>query len=267
MKILFISLLLFISLICQSCSSVPKQISLAQQNQAPSPTPKPDSSNESYLAENEDIVNRSGEIQMVFMGYLDIKTGKIISDNDWSIGEDHANIELKPGMQFDVLTCAGFITQAKLKKYHGEKNASDKGYDWEMEFISDKPSESNIIALTKCRDKQNNWIRTFAIYPSNPERKKIKIQNEPDLEKVFDSISAKDKEWIASNDSKNADSMEQKKKEPDIEAWTDSDGNGQIDLIEIAGNCNGKPDGDLTCMQILHWANGKWVRVGWLATD
>lgn len=271
MKKLFIGFLLLVTLICQACSSASEQISLAQQNKVASPASSPptnsDDANYSYLAQGEDIVDRSGKIQMVFMGYLDVRNGKLVSDNDWSVGEDHANIELKTGMQFDVLTCAGFNTQAKLKKYHGEKNASGKGYEWEMEFIPDKISETDVNALTKCREKESNWIRTFAIYPSKAERQKIKIQSEPDLQKVFDSISAQDKKWIASNDPENTGYTDQKKKDPDIEAWTDSDGDGQIDLIEVVGNCNGKSDGNLICMQILHWTNNKWVRVGWLATD
>lgn len=156
MKILFIAFLLFASLICQTCSSAPEQISLARQNQSPTPTPLPDKpkdSNESYLAADEDIVDRSGEIQMVFTGYLDFKDGKIVSENNWSVGEDKADIELKTGMQFDVLTCAGFAAQAKLKKYHGEKNASNQGYEWEMEFISGNIPESVVNAITKCREK------------------------------------------------------------------------------------------------------------------
>lgn len=271
MKFFLAVFLLTVLLICQSCSSETEQISLARENQVPFPTASPPNtpknSNESYLAADEDIVDRSGEIQMVFMGYLDINNGKLVSENNWSVGEDHANIELKAGMEFDVLTCAGFITRAKLKKYHGEKNASGKGYDWEMEFISDKTSESDINALTKCREKENSWVRAFAVYPFKSERKKIKIQSEPDLQKVFDSISVKDKKWIASNDPENTGYAEQKKKEPDIEAWTDADGDGQIDLIEVAGNCNGESDGNLVCKQILHWSNGRWIRVGWLATD
>lgn len=261
---------LFFSLIYQACSSLPEQINLARQDQNPTPTPLPEKtedSNESYLAADENIVNRTGEIQMVFMGYLDFKNGKIVSGNNWSVGEDKANIKLKPGMRFDVLTCAGFAVQAKLKKYHGEKNASDQGYDWEMEFISDKTFEADVNTHLKCRGKDGNYIRAFAVYPSQSNRRKIKVKSEPDVEKVFASLSVKDKKWIASDDPENTDYTERTKNEPDIEAWTDANGDGEIDLIEVAGNCNGKSDGDLTCFQILHWSNKMWSRVGWLATD
>lgn len=269
MKNSYIIFLLLVFSICQACSSAPEQISHAQQNQAPSPIASPsvqNDSDESYLAEDEDIVNRSGEIQMVFMGYVDFKNGKIVSDNNWSVGEDTADIELKKGMLFDVLTCAGFAASARLKKYHGEGDASNGGYRWEMEFVPGKTSKSGADALAGCRAGANR-VRAFAVYPAKSSREKIKIQAKPDLKRVYDSLAARDKKWIASNDPENTGYAEDTKKTPDIEAWTDTDGDGQLDLIEVKGNCNGQPDGDLICMQILHLSNDKWVRVGWLATD
>lgn len=270
MKSLFIFFLSLILIICWACSSPPEQISSAKQNQSPTATPPAENQNkseESYLAKDEDIVNRSGEIRAVLMGYLNFKNGKIISGNDWALGEDKDDETLKKGMTFDVMTCAGFVANAKLKKWHNEGDSSDKGYNWEIEFASDKLSNSVENQLKKCREGKDERIRTFAIYPSKPEREKIQTKITPDLMKVFDSISSKDKKWIASNDPENTGYSEEKKRVPDIEAWTDSDGDGQIDLIEVKGNCNGQPDGDLICMQILHLSNNKWIRVGWLATD
>lgn len=269
MKYLFVLLLLSFLIVYCACSSSPEQISSAQQNQNPTvtpPTKNQNKSEESYLAEDEDVVNRSGEIQMVFMGYLDFKNSRIVSENDWSVGYDN-EIELKKGLVFDVMTCAGFVSKAKLKKWHGESNRVGSNYAWEMEFISDKTSKYDNNALKSCREKGSNWIRAFAVFPAKVGREKIQIQNTPDLKGIFDSISSRDKKWIASDDPKNTGYLGGKKKDPDIESWTDSDGDGQIDLIEVKGNCNGQSDGDLICMQILHLSNNKWIRVGWLATD
>ena len=260
----------FILAICWACTSPAGQISSAKQDQSPTPIPAAENLNnstESYLREDEDIVNRSGEIQVVFMGYLTLKDGRITSEKDWDLGEDKDEDTLKKGMIFDVMTCAGFVTKAKLKKWHGKSDASDEGYDWEMELVTDKSSKSIENLMRKCQEPEAKQVRAFAIYPSKSGREKVQIQNTPDLMKIFDSISSRDKKWIASDDPENTGYSQEKEKVPDIEAWTDSDGDGQIDLIEIKGNCNGQPDGDLICMQVLHFSNNKWLRVGWLATD
>ena len=274
MKTLCFSLLIFASMIGQACSSAPEQVSYAQQNKAASPTVSPTASptaqtdsEASYLAADEDIVNRSGEIKMVFMGELDFKNGRIAAGKDWSVGEDKQDVELKKGMLFDVLTCAGFVAQAKLKSYHGEANASDDSYHWEMELVAGNASKIDAAAFLKCRAADGKPIAAFAVYPAKTAREKIKIQNPPDLSRVFDSLPARDKKWIASNDPENTGYSEEKKKTPDIDAWTDADGDGQIDLIEVSGTCNGQPDGELICRQILHFSNNQWTRVGWLATD
>lgn len=270
MKNLFAFSFLLLITINLACNLSAEQTSLAKQNQTSTPTPpveKLDEPTESYLPENEDIVNRSGDIKTVLMGYLTIKDMKIISENDWALGEDKDEDTLKEGMIFDVLTCAGFVAKAKLKKWHGENESSDKGYNWEVEFIGGKTTKLFESLLNKCSTGGDKQIRAFAVYPSKPEREKIQILKTPDLNKVFASISERDKKWIASDDPENTGYLEEKKKMPDIEFWTDADGDEQIDLIEVKGNCNGQPDGDLTCSQILHFSGGKWIRVGWLATD
>ncbi|MGI8641751.1 MAG: hypothetical protein ACR2MG_17625 [Pyrinomonadaceae bacterium] len=170
-------------------------------------------------------------------------------------------------MLLDVMTCAGFVTQARLKEWRGAGRDTSEGYQWELEFVS-SDKEFNLIEknLKKCRQDDEQWIRAFAIYPSKAERAKIKITNAPDLKKVFDSLSTEDKKWIKSDDQPNSKNPAQKKT-VDIDSWTDSDGDGKIDLIEISGNCNGLPGGDLTCLQILRLSGKTWKHIGRLATD
>jgi hypothetical protein len=267
MKGLLSFFLLCSSISAWACSAQSHQASVTKQ--IPNPTSSPVSHNEtetSYLPENEEIVDRSGDIQMIFMGNLVLKNDGIISKDSWSLGENSGEMEIKKGLTFDLMTCAGFVGQAKLKNWIGKDGESDKGYDWEIELMSVGNFRENKNLLEKCRD-DNGYVRTFAVYPVKKEREKIQIKSSPDLETVFDSLPLKEKEWIASNDPEKTGYLEEKKKVPDIEAWTDSDGDGKMDLIEVKGNCNGQPDGDLICMQILHFARNKWIRVGWLATD
>jgi len=96
-------------------------------------------------------------------------------------------------MTFDVLTCAGFVTKARLKKWHSENNSADEGYNWEVEFINNKFSKSVENLSGRCSVSNDKRIRAFAVYPSKSTREKIQILNSPDLSKVFDSISSRDK--------------------------------------------------------------------------
>ena len=194
-----------------ACNYSAERISYADKKSTPSLTIQ-SVSEELYLAENEEIVNRSGEIELIFMGELTIKNGKIISGNDWASGKDN-EIELTEKLTFDVMTCIGFVGKAKLKKYHGEDNSSNRGYGWEMDFILSKANKINENSLAGCL-KENNQMRAFAVFPSKDEREKIQIKNSSDLKAVFDTLSSQDKNWIASFDSHE----KKKSSDSDIEA-------------------------------------------------
>lgn len=229
-----------------------------QVEQSPTPPVIEDVIEKPYL-ETEDFVDRTGEIKAVFMGELVYKSGKFVAGNDWAVGEDKDESLLRKGMTFDVMTCAGFVGKARLKKRNTE--TGDDGYGWEMDFSPVIVAKANDDLLNKCRGGRDE-LRAFAVYPSKQDREKIRITGMPALQPIFDSIPVRDKKWIASDDQAHGN-----QKSPDIEAWTDVNGDGQIDMIEVKGHCNGKTDGDLICMQVLHYSNNKWNRVGWLATD
>lgn len=224
-----------------------------------SPTPVVDEAIERSYLENDNIVDRTGEIKAVFMGDLVYKSGKFVAGNDWAIGEDKDESLFRKGMTFDVMTCWGFVGKARLKKRN--TGIDDDGYGWEMDFSPVNVPKANDDLLKKCGGDRDE-LRAFAVYPSKRDRDKVRITGMPTLQPIFDSIPARDKKWIASDDDGPGN-----RKSPDIEAWTDVNGDGQIDLIEVKGHCNGKTDGDLICMQVLHYSNNKWNRVGWLATD
>lgn len=253
---------MLVAFLLSGCAASPEEVLSAKtENKTPRQTPTPvkdEITKKSYLSEDEKLVDRSSEIQMVLTGNLQFKNGAISVADDWSIGEETDDGAIKKGIVFDVLTCAGFVGQAKLKEWKPDEGMTDKGYNWKVEFIPAKNKNSS----EKCHDR-NNLIPAFGIFPAKPSRQTIKIQTAPDLSEIFNTLSEKDKKWIASDDgeSQNAENK------ADIETWTDSDGNGKIDLIKVKGVCNGMKDGELVCYQILHFSGNKWIRIGWLATD
>lgn len=261
MKELFLLFILFPVFLFGCVASPEKALSAKTENKTLRQTPSPvkdEITEKSYLSEDEILADRSGEIQMVLTGDLQLKNGVIVAADYWSIGHDTEDGAVKKGMIFDVLTCAGFVGQVKLKKWNAEAGMNDKGYDWQVEFIPSKNKNSS----EKCRDR-NNLIPAFGIFPAKSSRETIKIQTAPDLTKIFNTLSEKDKKWIASDDGESPNA----ENKADIEAWTDSDGDGKIDLIKVKGFCNGMKDGELVCYQVLHFSDSKWIRVGWLATD
>lgn len=265
MKNLFICTILFVLLTICACQPSTKNVAAKTEipTQISTQTPLPEVEDE---LENEPVItDKSGDIQMVFMGYLEFKDGKLVSDNDWAVGE--GDLKIEKGITLDVMTCAGFVTQAKLKQWHGEGQDTDEGYQWELEFIT---PNLNIAALEnklkKCHTDDYRWTGAFAIYPSKPERAKIEMTKTPDLKKVFDSLSTEDKKWVATDDQPK-DKNSTQKDSVDIDEWTDSDGDGKIDLIQLSGTCNGLPSGDLTCLKVLHLSGKTWKIVGELATD
>jgi len=83
MKSLSIFFFLMTLIFNLACSLPAEQTGLAKQNQTPTPNltiEKLDKPEESYLREDENIVNRSGDIKAVLIGYLTVKNGKVVSE-------------------------------------------------------------------------------------------------------------------------------------------------------------------------------------------
>ncbi|MGI8641750.1 MAG: hypothetical protein ACR2MG_17620 [Pyrinomonadaceae bacterium] len=79
MKNLFLFISLLTSLMICACHLSSEAI-IAEQVQTPTQTPSPEIQNKSEKKTTS--VKKSGEIQMVFMGYPEVKNGKLFSEND-----------------------------------------------------------------------------------------------------------------------------------------------------------------------------------------
>jgi len=199
---------------------------------------------------------------IVLDGVLTLKSEQLELGKEWR-DDSRDTPQIRLGMVFDLLNCAGYIGQARIVKNLYE----EKGYyGWEMKLIKESNRPNVKQAISQCpmpEEELDEGVSAsspaFAVYPSQPDRRNIRINKVPNLKAIYDSLSEEQKQWRASLN-------EQRKPEffntlENDFNWTDTDGDGKIDLISIEGTCNGKPDTENHCIKILHLFDGKWLEV------
>ena len=168
-------------------------------------------------------------------------------------------IALGTTVEVDVMNCAGFLATAKIT-YTDIIPGKEKGFPpgWHLKVVPEKVASDMQEKIKTCGydSKSPDYGEAFAVAPPDDKRKNIKI-SEIDTRKLFSSLNKETK--VMANTTEKYVGREKNNLTLKNDSWTDIDGDGQIDLVEVSGNCGNK---DYTCTLVFLLINGKWKEIG-----
>lgn len=187
----------------------------------------------------------------------------LLSDKWWEIGKTKEIIaktsEPTSDIEADIINCAGYLGSARITK-----KAED---EWQAVIMTDTVSKDAEEKIRMCRasfDSPYVASNAFAVVPQKKERKNTNLEK-TDLQKAFASLSWNDQSWA--NCTEISDQNNCIRREKGVlsrfvgDDWADVDGDGEIDLILLTGNCN--KTGDLTCGKTLRRSGTYWVEINY----
>lgn len=197
----------------------------------------------------------------ILIGGVDVKNGVFVRDNN-SIWTQDAEIynELKEKRRFitekmevDVMNCGGYIGSA-VAEY------SKSWGGWMLKIIPDTIAPDAAGKIIKCAADTDGDVQSYAmaIAPRDETRKNVKIEKEPDFEKIFFSLPIEIQRW-AESDGKKLLKNKTLIKDSFGEGWTDLNGDGEIDLVVISGRC--LPKDEPICEKVMRLVGSKWKQI------
>ena len=118
--------------------------------------------------------------------------------------------------------------------------------------------------VKQCSDNPNHKYPSseiFAIATRDDKRKNIKL-GEQNGKSLFSDLPRSVKSWA--NCKRPKPGVVSRENNDD---WTDTDGDGKVDLISINADCqpNGfcEDEGGYTCSKILRWTGWRWVEISY----
>lgn len=172
-------------------------------------------------------------------------------------------------VEVDLMNCAGFLATAKLVYTDIIPGKEPFPPDWQLRVTPEKVASDiqEKIKLCQYYSESPNFSNVFAVAPLNNERRNIKIKP-IDTHKLYASLPQAKREWLEEEkavyktDKESRRQREARNLTLQNDNWTDADGDGKIDLVEIKTICErDDPEGN-TCSVILMLINGKWVEIG-----
>lgn len=162
-------------------------------------------------------------------------------------------------IKVDIMNCAGYLGSG-IAQYD-----SGRGTGWKIqEILPETEAADSSEKIKQCSGKNvsedESFImgNAFAVESQTDERSNIKI-SEVDTRRLFASLPEDIRNWL--NDKSNLGESGTREKDnlssSSHDNWTDIDGDGEIDLIEVSANC-----GKYECGAILYLVKGKWIKIG-----
>ena len=156
------------------------------------------------------------------------------------------------------MNCAGYLGSAKIALVEGL---------WKLTFIPETVSPDAQEKTAACKqpiDGGNN--PAFAVAPRDSNRKNIKIGN-VDTRKLYASLPDTKRKWLEEEKKiykTNPEFRDREKGNLTLrqDDWTDTDGDGKIDLVSISAVCEKGDSEGTSCSSILMLIDGKWIKVG-----
>jgi hypothetical protein len=201
---------------------------------------------------------------MVWVGGVDINEEKQLNSNwVWSFDEAEIANEENPQIPFDrfrnpnypmikkdeavlvdIMNCSGYLGSGKISY----KTIDDSMFIWKLTFYPETIATDAVGKIESCGSS------AFAIAPQDDKRKNIKI-NKVDTKKLFSSLPKETQKWLKNKYGSDV----HKKGELSLEQddWTDIDGDGKIDLINIWTNTDEEHSSGL----VLMFINGIWEEI------
>jgi len=186
-----------------------------------------------------------------------------LSENWWEIDERETTEKTIPNpdsqIEADIINCSGYLASAKVT-HKTEKN-------WQAAIIPDTVVKDVSERIRLCDESLDSPYITgtaFAVTPRKEKRKNIKLEK-TELQKIFASLSWSNQSWANCTQISDENNCVRKEKNTlsrfTGDDWADIDGDGEIDLILLKGNCS--KNGDYTCTKTL-LRNGKgWTEIAY----
>lgn len=239
-------------------------ISLQETRNTPAPTPPTNFADKSE--QTFTTVKVTSKEPLVWIGSFsadDLKTPEA-NDSIWNNGDyneiTHPEyIKIGTAIEVDVMNCAGYLISGKL-------NYVD-ALGWRLETLPGTAAADAIDRIQRCeRDSEFPDYSAFAIAPRTGNRSNIKIGS-VNTKKLYASLPLKSRRWLEEDKKIYKFSSTYRRKEKENltlqnDNWTDTDGDGKIDLVEISAVCEKDDSEGTSCSSILMLIGGKWIEVG-----
>lgn len=198
---------------------------------------------------------------LVLIGNIRIENNQLSADGKWWLANenDTNQTDVSEGTEFevDIVNCAGYLASAKM--------ANQTKTIWQAKVLVETVAPDIVEKITICKESPNSPNLTGKAFAVKKEKQReLKLEN-PNLNKVFKSLPWSVQSWA--NCESSDDPEDCVRKEKDIlsrkvgDNWADTDGDGEIDLIIVKGNCNNS--GDYTCSRTMRKIYGSWIEIAY----
>lgn len=221
----------------------------------------------SSLEQDTNFSKSDSKLPRIWVGLISSDNGSINSSNVvWTAGDDTApdipesegGIKIGTEYDVDIMNCGGYLGSGKIAF------VEEGGFppNWSLKFTSETIAADAVEKVEQCDgNPQDKFVdgEAFAIAPQNANRQNNKI-GKVDTRKLFASLPGEIKKQL--NNKLNAKTREKNNLSLTYNSlpgdkWTDIDGDGNIDLIELSINC-----GEYKCGLIMYLVDGKWIKIG-----
>ena len=202
------------------------------------------------------VIGDSSDSKFVLFSLIGVKNNQLITKQGWSRGLKAKDVKFSPPesgtqIEVDIINCAGYLASAKMKY--------DITYGWQVEIISESTASDLTEKVKHCAwepDSEYVSSTAFAVTPREEKRKKIKLEN-PDLQKTFSSLPWSVQSWAKKLASRKTETLSPKS----FDDWADTDGDGEIDLVQINGYCSSSEE--YICSRVLRKLYGVWIEIAY----
>lgn len=203
---------------------------------------------------------------IVFSGFVTLENHKVtIASDGWALVNTDLREQLeqrespvvddKTTIKINVMNCAGYLGSG-LARYD-----TGNGIYWKLQMISETMPADILEKFKQCSDanadgEPDSIIMRSAFAVESQEDKRQNITIRPvDTRKLFASLPKETKKLL--NNKYNSERRKKNNLSLTNDSWTDINGDGNIDLIDLSTNC-----GDFECSLILYLIKGKWIKIG-----
>ncbi len=201
------------------------------------------------------------EYPLVWVGRISFdKKASKIEDFHWDFATDNAtgkrpDFQPRKYVEVDMMNCAGYLGKAKI--YFNDKIEGIVP-EWRtipVEIVSDISAKLNTCSKTTIGEHLESGA--FAIAPVIQSRSKISI-NTTDTKVLFATLPKKIKDWRNSRINTEIWHYPKDDLSTQNDIWTDLDGDGTVDIVDVYGCRDEEHCYDILLMNIA----GKWTNIG-----
>ncbi len=197
--------------------------------------------------------------RFVLTGEVNLIEGKVSFEDKWRQAANNTQPDMKEKTEIEVSisNCAGHLVAAKMI-YLGKSV-------WQSQIVADSIAPDADEKIKKCKyapTSTYNYGMAFAVVKSLKDIKNYKSDS-LDLQKTFSTLPADIQSWANCEKSLVPEDCVRKEKNTLSlmagDNWADTDGDGEVDLIIVKGNCNNT--GDYTCGKTFKWNGWRWLEI------